>query len=72
MTAIAFCGDEEVVSFFSSEQPIPRIGEQIVVEKDTRRTFRVFDVIHSSRVIPVAENRTPMFDRRIEIHVTEE
>lgn len=72
MTAIVFCGDEDVLSFSANEHPVPRIGECIIVEQDTRRLFRVLDVIYCHRTIPVYENRTPLLDTRIEIHVRQE
>jgi hypothetical protein len=69
MTAIIWCKEKEVLTLY--EQPIPRIGEQIVVERNGRKTYRVEDVLWSYRFIPTANLARPMTDHRIEIHVRE-
>lgn len=68
MTAIIWCEDQEVMTL--CDQPIPRIGELIVVEREGRKTYRVEDVLWSYRFIQTA-NPHPMIDHRIEIHVRE-
>lgn len=68
MTAIIWCNGEEVLTFSCANQPLPRVGEHIHVERDVRRIYVVESVLWSYRFIPVSDSY-PMADHRVEIHV---